>query len=108
MTSDEKIEIVYEKIGKLDSKMETLGFQLNRLVADAESEKATRARENSRHHAERQEQHELVYGKDGLAFRIDRLEQEKIRRDAERKWLWGILAALIVSSVLIIINSLNK
>jgi len=107
VTSDEKIEAVYEKVGKMDTKLENFGFQISRLMADADSEKDTRARENSRHHAERKEQHDLVYGKDGLAFRVDRLEQEKLRRDAERKWLWGIISGLLISAIVLLFKT-NK
>lgn len=93
-----------DRIHDLSTKLERLKDQVDHLGAMFDSERGTVQREHKRIHEElgecEKELHEIMYDpENGLVLKVDRLDQEQIKRDKERWQLYGlwvmVLAGLI-------------
>jgi len=93
----DKIQELSIKQTEMSGQLENIRLQMLRIAADQESEKGTVSRANARLHTEYDKLHDLLYNQDtGVMFQLDRLKQKELRRDADRKWIAGIAAAVIL------------
>lgn len=94
-----------DKIQQLFVRFEELRFQLGRITSNAESEKGTHLREHSRLQGEidkcEKDLREIIYDREkGLAFIVDRLLQDKDKRDKERWFIFVTVGALLIKTIL--------
>jgi len=101
-------------INKIFNEIESIKFQLHRLVADAESEKGTRARTNDRIYKEiesvENELKNLLYGTDrksGIIVELDRLNQESMERKKTKQniiMLWITIGGILLKMLFDVIT----
>lgn len=104
---------VQSKINDIFQELNSLKIQMNRLVADAESEKDTRSRTNVRIYQDigkvESELKNLLYGSDrksGIVVELDRLNQESVERKNTKKnifALWIAIGGIIIKEVITIL-----
>lgn len=102
-----------EKINGILHDILSLKLQMERLMADAESEKETRARTSKRIYIDiekvENEFKNLVYGADrksGIIVELDRLKQESEERKEMKKHvrgLWSAILILIIEQIVLFI-----
>lgn len=101
---------VQEKISGIFNELNSLKLQMNRIIADAESEKGTRARTNDRIYKDIEklevELKDLLYGEDrktGIVVELDRLNQESLERKLTKKnifALWIAVGGIIIKELI--------